>query len=148
MQVIGRKGTEVVFDILNYTKSCPYLSDFNYNVDFLGKGPYSMSVNGRQDTEVVKSYTDGDALVKDTFLLKVRLPYGMDMNKNLDNCRLMENVSKWFADNSARGILPELSGGIAVSAGAEFSHENVVYTADTVVYTAKIAILYYKAKSL
>ena len=138
----------MVIDILNYIISCPYLSDFNHNVDFLGKNPYSLSVSGRCKSEIVKQYTDGDVLLKDTYSVKLRLPYGVDMEKNLDNCRFLENVRQWFSDSSARGILPGLLDGIAVSATAEFSEENAVFLADTAIYTAKVAVLYYKTKSL
>lgn len=138
----------MVFDILNYIKSCPYLSDFNHNVDFLGMKSYSLSVSGRCKSEIVKKYTDGDMLVKDTYSVRFRLPYGVDMEKNLDNCRLMENISQWFSDSSARGILPGLSDGIAISVTADFSDNNAVFLADTAVYTAKVAVLYYKTKSL
>ncbi len=138
----------MVFDILNYIKNCPYLSDFNHNVDFLGKNPYSLSVSGRCKSENVKKYTDGDMFIKDTYSVKIRLPFGMDMERNLDNCRLLENIRKWFSDNSAGGILPALSGGIAISATAEFSQEDAVFLADTAVYTVRVAVLYYKTKSL
>ena len=138
----------MVFEILNYIKNCPYLSDFNHNVDFLGKNPYSLSVSGRCKSESVKKYTDGDMLIKDTYSIKLRLPYGVDMERNLDNCRLLENVGQWFSDSSARGILPALSDGIAISATVEFSQNDAVFLADTAVYTANVAVLYYKTKSL
>lgn len=138
----------MVFDIFNYIKSCPYLSDFNHNVDFLGRNPYSLSVSGRCKSESVKKYTDGDMLIEDTYSVKFRLPYGVDMEKNLDNCKLLEKISSWFSDSSARGILPGLSDGIAISVAADFSDDNAVFLADTVVYTAKVAVLYYKTKSL
>ena len=138
----------MVFDILNYIKSCPYLSDFNHNVDFLGMNPYSLAVSGRCRSESVKKYTDGDMLIKDTYSVRLRLPYGVDMEKNLDNCKLLENIGQWFSDSSARGILPGLSDGIAVSVSADFPEGDAVFLADTAVYTAKVAVLYYKTMSL
>lgn len=129
----------MVYDILNYIMSCPYLSDFNYNVDFLGKNPYSLSIGGKRSRETVRVYTDGEALVKDTFFLRLRLPYGMDMEKNLENCRLTENISKWFLENRAEGF---------VSVSVDFSAEGAQYSADTVVYTARVAVVHYKTKSL
>lgn len=139
----------MVFDILNYIKNCPYLSDFVANVDFLGKNPYSFSVGGVSRDKTAKSYTDGDSLVKSTFLLRVRLPYGVDMEKNLKNSELIKNVSEWFLTNSERGILPELDEDkIAISLSTEFLQDKVTYLADTAVYTANITVLYYKTKSL
>ncbi|MBQ3181136.1 MAG: hypothetical protein IJB50_00010 [Clostridia bacterium] len=139
----------MVFDILNYVKNCPYLSDFYKNVDFLGKKPYSFSVGGVPDEKTAKEYTDGDSLVESTFLLRVRLPYGVDMEKNLKNSELIKNVSDWFLKNSERGILPDLGEDkIAISLLADFMRDKVTYLADTAVYTANITVLYYKTKSL
>lgn len=139
----------MVFEILNYTKACPYLSEFVGNVDFLGKNPFSFSVGGVASDKNVKIYTDGDSLVKSTYLLKVRLPYGIDMEKNLKNSELIKNVSEWFLKNSQKGILPELtSDKIAISISANFLQDKITYLADTAVYTAEIDVLYYKTKSL
>lgn len=139
----------MVFDILNYISSCPYLSDFNANIDFLGKNPYSLSLSGRPKDETVRVYTDGDSLIKSTYTLKLRLPYGVDMEKNRKNSQLCENISDWFLKNSASGDLPELGEkNIAISSVAEFLRDDVTYLADTVVFTANVAVLYYKTKSL
>jgi len=137
----------MVYEILNYIKGCPYLSDFNYNVDFLGKNPYSFAVGSRSKSEIIKAYTDGDMLIKETFSLRLRLPYGVDMEKNLNNRRLAEDISRWFSENNEKRILPELFPERAISVSADFSAENASYSADTVVYTALVAVLYYKTKS-
>lgn len=138
----------MVFDILNYIKNCPYLSDFNMNIDFLGKNPYSLSVSGRSKDKRVRAYTDGDSLMSSSFTLKLRLPYGIDMEKNRKNSELLKNISGWFAENNAMGILPELDEDkIAISVSVEFLKDNVSYSADTAVFTADITILYYKTKS-
>ena len=138
----------MVYEILDYIKSCPCLSDFNCNVDYLGKNPYSFSVGVRSNSETVKEYTDGDKLINETFSLRLRLPYGVDMEKNLKNCELLENISNWFLMNSKEGILPEFKNVEAISVSADFSENAAVYSADTVVYTASVAVLYYKTKSL
>lgn len=139
----------MVFEILNYIKTCPYLLDFATNVDFLGKNPNSFSVSGVAKDKTARTYTDGDSLVESTFLLKIRLPYGVDMGKNLKNSELIKNISSWFSKNSERGILPELDEDkIAISLSAEFLQDRVTYLTDTAVYTANITVLYYKTKSL
>lgn len=139
----------MVFDILNYIKKCPYLSEYITNVDFLGKNPYSLSVSGVSKNETVKEYTDGDALLKSSFTLKIRLPYGIDMNKNLKNSKLLNNISGWFLKNSESGILPELSADkIPISFSVEFSTKDVIYSSDTAIFAADIIVLYYKTKSL
>ena len=139
----------MVFDILNYTRQCPYLSEFAANVDFLGRHPYSLSVSGVAKDKVVKKYTDGDSLNKATFILKLRLPYGVDTERNLGNSGKIENITEWFSKNAERGILPELSDGkIAISVSAEFLQNKITYLADTAVYTANIEVLYYKTNSI
>jgi len=139
----------MVFDILSYIKTCPYLSKFYKNVDFLGKNPYSLSLGGVSNNKTTKEYTDGDKLVKSTFVLKVRLPYGIDMEKNLKNSELIKNVSDWFLKNSERGILPDLGEDkITISLTVDFVQDKVIYLADTAVFTANITVLYYKTKSL
>lgn len=138
----------MVFDIINYIKDCPYLSDFNMNIDFLGKNPYSLSVSGRSKDSKVRTYTDGDSLVKSVFTLKLRLPYGIDMEKNRKNSELLKNISNWFLNNSLKGLLPELDEDkISISISADFLKDKVTYLADTAVFSADITILYYKTKS-
>lgn len=139
----------MVFDILNYIKKCPYFDDYTTNVDFLGKNPYSLSVGGVSKNEKVKEYTDGDSLLKSTFLLRVRLPYGIDMNKNLRNSGLINDISEWFLKNSERGILPEFSADkIPISFRVDFLKDDVIYSSDTAIFTADITVVYYKTKSL
>lgn len=139
----------MVLQILDYIRSCPDLADYNANIDFLGKSPYSLSMDGRAKSEVIRAYTDGDELVKACFSLRLRLPFGVDMKKNQKNSQLCENISRWFDDNSKRGILPDLGDrNIAVSVSAEFSPQAASYSADTAVFTAEISVLYYKTKSL
>lgn len=139
----------MVFDILNYIKQCPYLSDFLVNIDFLGKNPYSLSVGGVPKNKTSREYTDGDALIESTFLLRLRMPYGIDINRNLENSELVKNVSNWFLKNNESGILPELGEDkIAISLTVDFMQDDVAYFADTVIFTANINVLYYKAKSL
>lgn len=138
----------MVFNMLNYIQNCPYLSEFVSNVDFLGKNSYSLSISGRSKDKVVKEYTDGDSIISSTYTLKLRLPYGVDMNNNLANSRLTENVEKWFIKNSEGGILPELDEDkIAISIKLNFLKDEAVYLADTAVFTADMTILYYKTKA-
>ena len=138
----------MVFNMLNYIQNCPYLSEIVSNVDFLGKNSYSLSISGRSKDKVVKEYTDGDSIISSTYTLKLRLPYGVDMNNNLANSRLTENVEKWFIKNSEGGILPELDEDkIAISIKLNFLKDEAVYLADTAVFTADMTILYYKTKA-
>lgn len=139
----------MVFDILEYITRCPYLSEFLTNVDFLGKNPYSLSVSAVPKNKTVKEYTDGDCLAESTFLLRLRLPYGIDSSDNVKNSELVKNVTDYFLKNNERGILPELSADeIPVSVSCDFLQNDVTYLADTVIYTANVAVLYYKTKSL
>lgn len=139
----------MVFDILAYIVKCPCLKDYATNVDFLGKNPYSLSVGGVSENKTVKEYTDGDSLVKSTFSLRLRLPYGIDKENNISNSNLIKNVTEWFLTNNERGILPELSADkIPISVICSFLQDKVTYLADTVIFTADITVLYYKTKSL
>ncbi len=137
----------MVTDILSYFNNCPYLSDFYTNIDFLGKNQYSLSVSGRGKSQVIKKYTDGDALVKSIYKMRLRLPYGIDKEKNYENSKLCENVENWVKLKSSLGVLPELvDGKIPVSIGITFLRDGVSYFSDTAVYTADIALIYYQAK--
>lgn len=139
----------MVFNILSYIETCPHLSEFVTNVDFLGKNSYSLSISGSSKDKIIRAYTDGDSLVKSDYILKLRLPYGVDMDNNLENSRLIKNIEEWFAKNSAKGILPELDESkIPISVAVEFLRDDAVYLADTAVFTANVAVLYYKTKSL
>lgn len=137
----------MVTDILSYLTNCPFLSDFNMNVDFLGKNQYSLSVSGRGTSTVLKKYTDGDSLVKSIYRAKFRLPYGIDKDRNCETAELLENIENWVKDRSSLGILPELSEDkIPISVELTFLRDKVSHSSDTAVYTADIALIFYKAK--
>ncbi len=136
----------MVTEILNYLKDCPYLSDFIMNVDFLGKNPHSLSVGATGDSKVLKKYTDGDSIEKETYKLRLRLPYGIDKEKNCENSAFLENISRWLSQRSAEGILPEMDlDKIAISAEITFKKDGASYFTDTAVYTADFAVIFYKA---
>lgn len=139
----------MVFDILGYITKCPYLKSYITNVDFLGKNPYSLTVGGVPENKTVKEYTDGDQLMESTFSLRLRLPYGIESQNNINNSKLIKNVADWFLKNNERGILPELSADkIPISVTCNFLQDKTTYLADTVIYTADITVLYYKTKGL
>ena len=139
----------MVFDILEYITKCPFLNEYVVNVDFLGKNPYSLSVGGVPENKIVKEYTDGDSLIKSTFSLRIRLPYGIDSMNNINNSRFIKNLTDWFLKNNERGVLPELSADkIPISVMCDFQQDKVTYLADTAIFTADITVLYYKTKSL
>lgn len=137
----------MVTDILNYLQSCPILSDFKMNVDFLGKNPHSLSLSGRGSTKVLKKYTDGDTLEMSVYKLKLRLPFGIDREKNTQNSVLTENLQAWVSQQSARGILPTSSEDkVFISARLSFLRDNVSYFSDTAVYGAELALTFYKSR--
>ena len=137
----------MVTNILKYLSKCPYLSDFNMNIDFLGKDKHSLSVSGRADDKILKKYTDGDELVARTYKMRLRLPFGIDKEKNYENSYLRENVSSWAEKNTKIGILPEGSDEkIPVSLQSQFYEGDVSYFSDTAVYNADIILVFYKAK--
>ena len=137
----------MVKDILEYLSDCPYLSDFNMNIDFLGKDKNSLSVSGRSDEKLLKKYTDGDSLMVRTYKMRIRLPFGIEKMKNYENACLCENIKSWAEKNTKSGILPELSDDkIPVSLQIQFYNGNVSFFSDTAVYTADIVLVFYKAK--
>ncbi len=137
----------MVTNILNYLSDCPYLSDFNMNIDFLGKSKYSLSVSGRGEDKILKKYTDGDTLVMRTYKMRLRLPFGIDKTKNYENAKLCENITLWAENNTKSGILPELSDDkIPVSIEIKPSRVSESYFSDTAIYTKDIVLVFYKAK--
>ncbi len=137
----------MVTDILNYLQNCPILSDFKMNVDFLGKNPHSLSISGRGAIKVLKKYTDGDTMEKSVYKLKLRLPFGIDKDKNTENSTLTENLQAWVSEQSARGILPYgTEDKIPINIELTFLRDNVSYFSDTAVYGAELALTFYKAK--
>ena len=137
----------MVTNILNYLSECPYLSEFNMNIDFLGKDKNSLSVGGRGDDKVLKKYTDGDSLIARTYKMRLRLPFGIDKMKNYENSLLCESIKSWAEKNTKSGVLPEFSDDkIPVSLQIQFMQGNVSYFSDTAVYTAEIVLVFYKTR--
>lgn len=144
--MIFTERVDMVTDILSYLKNCPILSEFKMNVDFLGKNPHSLSISGRPSKKVLKKYTDGDTLEMSIYKIRLRLPFGIDKEKNIENSVLTESLQCWVLEQSARGILPETEDDkIAISVALEFSRDNVSYFSDAAVYGAELALTFYKA---
>ncbi len=130
--------------IINYLKFCPYLADFTLNVDYLGKDVCSAAISGASKVEVLRKYTDGDAMKKRTYALLLRLPYGIDKAENQKRRTLLENIEKWFRENNAKGILPELQEpDIAVSVSCEERETKDKVTATDCVLNLSVSIVYY-----
>ena len=134
-------------EILNFLEQCPYLEKYRFNIDYLGKDDYSVSISGRGKNEYIKKYTDGDSLQKVTYTVRFRLPFGADRSVNAQNSMLMENISDWFHKNNTVSNFPEFDDKkIVVSMTFEVLKKPETVTSDSSVINADIGIVYYKVK--
>ncbi len=134
-------------EILNFLEQCPYLEKYRFNIDYLGKDDYSVSISGRGKNECIKKYTDGDSLQKVTYTVRFRLPFGADRSVNALNSMLMEKISDWFHKNNTVSNFPEFDDKkIVVSMTFEVLKKPETITSDSSVINADIGIVYYKVR--
>ncbi len=133
--------------LFTYLKKCPLFAHGCLNIDYLGKDAMSASLSGAGKTEVLRAYTDGDAMKKDTYTLALRLPFGIDTAENKASNEQVAKVLKWIREQNKRGILPELSGqDFAVSVSCEAEKEAKMFAADSFVRSIKIGVVYYSVR--
>ena len=134
-------------ELFLFLKQCPHLNEFAMNIDYLGREAMSASLSGRCEDVLVRAYTDGDSMRKSTYRLKLRLPFGVDLETNRKNSALLEAIADWIKDVSGAGNLPELSGKrTAVSLFSETPQSPETVTADSCVYLMQVGIVYYSVR--
>jgi len=111
-------------------------------VGFLGKETNAVSLSTVPERKLIRAYTDGDKMLKSSFTLSVRFPYGVEGTGKVD--AFFEALHADLLEKNAKGILPELTGGsFAVSVESDLSAKKEKCTANSCVYSVKIHLTHY-----
>lgn len=97
--------------IQTYMAACPFLSEVDMNINYLGEDAVSGAVENVSAKPVVKNYTDGGSMRQYLFAISLRQPYGQNLEANSEAISLLEQISDWIEEQDRIGVLPALDEG-------------------------------------
>mgnify|MGYP003571264635 CR=1 FL=1 len=96
--------------IRDYFKECPYLSNFDINVDFLGDDEECFSIEEVPATIILRRFVDGSKEKQCLFVLASRTFIGTQENQqSIANLHLFEKIANWLETNTENDVLPKLN---------------------------------------
>ena len=135
----------MINSIKDFMATCPFLTETDININYLGEDAVSSSVNSVSADPVIKTYTDGGSLRQFIFEISIRQSYGENEEANIAAAELLENISDWIEQKNNVGILPSLSNNKHPISLEIFRTGRVKHkTADTAKYQLKCKLIYYQ----
>ena len=104
------KTKAIIECIRDYFKKCPYLTNFDINVDFLGSDGECFSIEEVPATIILKRFIDGSKEKQCLFVLASRTFIGTQENQqSIANLHLFEKIANWLENNTENDVLPTLN---------------------------------------
>lgn len=94
--------------IRDYISSCPLLIDRSINVNYLGAGSVSYSIDNIPAEPVIKRYCDGGTLRQFCFSFACRDGYDDNALLNLKVSGFFEEFAKWIEEQNRKGCFPDI----------------------------------------
>lgn len=120
--------SNLINSIRDYILTCPFLSDWRVNVDYLGNG-MEYSIDPLPCDPVIQRYTDGGAKKQFQFAFTSREEYDHDARINIENSGFYQDFEEWLETQNMAGILPEL-GENKISIEVETLNSGYLYDVD------------------
>ena len=89
--------------------SCPFLSDWRVNVDYLSE-EMEYSIDPLPCDPIIQRYVDGGAKKQFQFAFTSKEAYDEDARINIENSGFYQKFEEWLEEQTNRGLLPDLSG--------------------------------------
>lgn len=128
-------------------RGCPFLSSSNrFRVDYLGENPTEYSIesdaapiNWKQNVlgEWVKAQ---DQTAR--YIFAVRLPFGKDVQQNMENLGFCADVVDWIVQQSAARNLPQINEGAVKSINPTLTPYPVDMAEKSAIYHIKLDLPY------
>ena len=99
-----------------WLRSCPTIANSKYfGADFIGEKSTEYSVFSVPSTLRYRENILGHKVLRSTqeqdFIFAARVPYGRDVQQNLENLAFFQDVASWIADQNKIENFPEWDGG-------------------------------------
>lgn len=139
LQIGGRKLTQGMIEFL---QKCPALQSIPFRIGFLGKEPMCASLSPMPDAKVLRTYTDGDCMMQSTYILQLRLPYGVTGPYEAE--RILTQLSTFLYDANQQNVFPELpKGNFAANISCTIPDSPKSHTTNSCVFYIPIHITHY-----
>lgn len=129
-------------NMIDFLYTCPVLQTFDIRAGFLEKKPMSASLSPLPETEILRTYTDGDCMMKSTYTLALRLPYSPAGSGEAE--KLLSEIADFIYSSNQTNCFPELPrGNFAASLGIHIPDSPKSHTANSCVFSVKIYMTHY-----
>lgn len=128
-----------------WLRTCPAIANSNYfGADYIGENATEYSVIGIPSGLRYRENIMGKRVLNDKqeqqFAFAARVPYGRDVQQNLDNSGFFQDVTSWIYEQNKAGNFPEWDGHVtaieAVNTGAVIRNDT---TAAVYQFTIKVS---------
>lgn len=131
----------VIKVVRDYLNTCPYLSQENINIDYLGNEAREYSVDKVSCEPVVKQYVDGSSIQQYQFAITSIESYSNDYTINQKNIEFYEMLEKWINLQNKTSNFPNLKENVYAIEIIENSSQ-ITRETNTAKYQVKLRILY------
>ena len=129
-------------NIIDFLYTCPALKAFDIRAGFLEKKPMSASLSPLPETEILRTYTDGDCMMKSTYTLMLRLPYSPAGAQDAE--KVLSEIADFIYSSNQTNCFPELPhGNFAASLGILIPDSPKSHTANSCVFSVKLYMTHY-----
>ena len=139
---------KIVEAIHDYISKCPYIKEFEVNVNYLEDKYDSYMIEETPCDPIVKKYIDGSLKKQCQFVFTSKEPYSADVIGNINNSNFYEEFSNWIETNNKEGIFPLLEEGLEPTQIKVISSPYVITTdEDKAIYQIQLNLIYLKKGS-
>lgn len=131
----------VIQAVRDYLLTCPYLSQENINIDYLGNEAKEYSIDKISCEPILRQYIDGSSIRQYQFALTSVESYSNDYNVNQKNIEFYEMFENWVDEQNAIRNFPDLQEEVYAIEIIENS-SLITKEINTAKYQVKIRILY------
>lgn len=131
----------VIQAVRDYLLTCPYLSQENINIDYLGSEAKEYSIDKISCEPIVRQYIDGSSIRQYQFALTSVESYSNDYSVNQKNIEFYEMFENWVHEQNAISNFPDLQEEVYA---IEIIENSCLITKEinTAKYQVKIRIIY------
>ena len=131
----------VIKAIRDYLLTCPYLSQQNINIDYLGNEAREYSIDKIPCEPIVKQYIDGSSIQQYLFVITSIEAYSKDYIGNQKNIEFYEMFEKWLQTQNTNKNFPNLQEEVYGIEIIENSSQ-ITRETNTAKYQIKLRVLY------
>lgn len=99
--------SNLIDSVRSYILTCPFLSDWRVNVDYIGTD-MGYSVDPLPCDPIIQRYMDGGAKKQFQFAFTSQEEYDQDARINIENSGFFQSFEEWLEQQSFNDNLPKL----------------------------------------